>query len=529
MTLDASETPQDVKARGAFYTPAAIASFIARWAVRAAEDRVLEPACGDGAFMTAAAARYRELGRTDLRDRLVGAERSPVEAAKAASLVPSADVRTVSFFDLDPGDLPERVEAVIGNPPYIRYHGFTGEERTKGLARANAVGVQLTRLASSWAHFVIHATAFLAPGGRLGLVLPAELLVTDYARPVRAHLLARFSSLVIIAFDRMVFDGAQVDAVLLLASNDSDDGLRFLRVRDAAALAQLDPLLPSEGTPRPAERWSASLDLDAEALYGRLVASSRSCRLSDFASVDIGVVTGANRFFIMSAEEGVERGLPDALLVPIVERPSDVPGLSVRDAELKRLLLLPSGPPPDDPALATYLRQGHEMGVDRGYKCRVRKYWHSVPVPRKRPDAFLPYMSGGAPRLIVNEHRAWSTNLVHGVTFTADAPAASAAAAAMLSSMTLLSAEVEGRPYGGGVLKLETRESERLLVPRLTGDEEAVLVRAFPELDELVRQGQLPRASRLVDAILGIDADTLNRARDVFRSRRQERGARARN
>lgn len=528
MTPDTSETPQEAKARGAFYTPAAIAAFIARWAVRSADDRVLEPACGDGAFMTAAAARYRELGRTDLRDRLVGAERSALEAAKAAAVVPSADVRTVSFFDLDPTDLPGRFQAVIGNPPYIRYHGFTGEDRAKGLARANAVGVQLTRLASSWAHFVVHATAFLAPEGRLGLVLPAELLVTDYAQPVRAHLLARFSSVVIIAFDRMVFDDAQVDAVLLLASSDSDDGLRFIRVGGDGDLAELDVQLPSPGMPRPSERWSASLDLDADALYGTLVANSRARRLSDFASVDIGIVTGANRFFIMSAEDAARRGLPDSVLVPIVERPSDVPGLSVRDEEMRRLLLIPTGLAPDVPALTTYLRYGREKGVDKGYKCRIRRYWHSVPVPRKRPHAFLPYMSGDAPRLIVNEHRAWSTNLVHGVTFTADAPAPKAAAAAMLSSMTLLSAEVEGRPYGGGVLKLETRESERLLVPDLTREEEAILERACPELDELVREGQLSRASRLVDSILGLDAQALNRAREVFRSRRLQRGASAR-
>jgi hypothetical protein len=28
------------------------------------------------------------------------------------------------------------MDAVIGNPPYIRYHGFTGEAREKGLRRA---------------------------------------------------------------------------------------------------------------------------------------------------------------------------------------------------------------------------------------------------------------------------------------------------------------------------------------------------------------------------------------------------------
>ncbi len=57
-------------------------------------------------------------------------------------------------------------------------------------------------------------------------MLPAELLHADYGQPVRDLLMARFGSVVIVAFDRMVFRDAQVDAVLLLASNDDRRGLR---------------------------------------------------------------------------------------------------------------------------------------------------------------------------------------------------------------------------------------------------------------------------------------------------------------
>ncbi|MGD0407977.1 MAG: hypothetical protein ABSB34_03165 [Candidatus Limnocylindrales bacterium] len=63
---------------------------------------------------------------------------------------------------------------------------------------------------------------------------------TDYAEQVRAFLIERFNSVVVIAFDRNVFDDAQVDAVLLLASDDDDMGMRLLRVHDAAALDTLD-------------------------------------------------------------------------------------------------------------------------------------------------------------------------------------------------------------------------------------------------------------------------------------------------
>jgi hypothetical protein len=111
---------------------------------------------------------------------------------------------------------------------------------------------ELTQLASSWAHFVIHACAFLDEDhGRLALVLPAELWHTDYAEPIREYLTKRFGSVVVVAFDRSVFADAEVDAVLMLASNDDDLGMRLLRVHDVLGLSVLDV------SPEPGDRIRA--------------------------------------------------------------------------------------------------------------------------------------------------------------------------------------------------------------------------------------------------------------------------------
>jgi len=90
----------------------------------------------------------------------------------------------------------------------------------------------------------------------------------------------------------------------------------------------------------------------------------------------------------------------------------------------------------------------------------------------------------------------------------------------MTSSVTLLSAEIEGRAYGGGVLKLETREAEPLLVPVITGDVEARLVAQFWDVSALVASGDIAAASRRVDDLLGFDHDALWKAYLTYRSRR---------
>ena len=75
----------------------------------------------------------------------------------------------------------------------------------------------MTALASSWAAFVVHAASFVAPGGRLALVLPAELLTVNYAAPVRRFLMQRFTSVRLVLFEERVFPGVMEEVVLLLA------------------------------------------------------------------------------------------------------------------------------------------------------------------------------------------------------------------------------------------------------------------------------------------------------------------------
>lgn len=520
MALAPTETSSGSKARGAFYTPGELTFFLARWAIRSPTDRVLEPSCGDGAFVAAVAERFAGLGAQNLAGRLVGVEREPAEAQKARAIARTAQILTSDFFDVDPVALPP-MDAVIGNPPYIRYHGFIGAARQKGLARARAQGVELTNLASSWAHFVVHSVAFLGSSGRLGLVLPAELLHTDYGEPVRELLLRRFGSLIVVAFDRGVFNGAQVDAVLLLASNDDHLGLRVVRVPDERALDTLDVSATTDvAVVTPQRRWSGSVDTEAGLVYEKLRASGLAIPLGAIASVDIGFVSGANDFFILSRQEAARRDLPAGMLTPTMRRPGDIPGLLASEGEVRLLLDLAGRSAPSDAHLLAYLQEGQASGITTRYKCRVRRPWYAVPLPRSRPDAFLPYMSHLGPRLIVNDAGAWSSNLLHGVTLGLLAPPPRALAVAMTSSLTLLSAEIEGRAYGGGVLKLETKEAERVLVPQLSPAAWERLTDEFATIDRLIQTGALPDAVRIVDQAIGVDHAALWSAYLTFRTRR---------
>jgi len=484
---------------------------MASWAIRSHRDRILDPAAGEAVFLMAAAARLHALGGDATSEQLVGVEIDTTARLRALDLLKRmgcpCDIRLSDFFAVRRGDFTHQFDVVIGNPPYVRYHRFRGETRQRALEVARSSGVRLTGLASSWAPFVVHSSHFLSPGGRLALVLPAELLHVDYAGPIREFLMRRFASVTVVTFERSIFPGAMIDTVLLLA----EDGpvRRGLEVRTLADASDLR--LADEGSfvASPASRWSRlrAPSKGADAL-DRIRATGQAVPLSEVASVDIGCVTGANNFFILTGEEAKQLKVPARLLQPILSRPAQLAGAIARRSDLKylfaheRSLLMRLTKPRLDEGkslLSAYLRRGRRLGISQRYKCQARDPWYSVPSIHV-PHAFLSYMAHRVPRIALNRAHLSSTNLVHQLTFRKAHPSLMAAhIASLYSSLSLLSFELEGRSYGGGVLKLETREAERVLVPALTPSLADSLSKILEEVDVAVRSGQIERASNVVD------------------------------
>ena len=231
--------PADVrKARGAFFTPAEVCDYLANWAIRQPYDRVLEPSCGEAAFLTSAVARLRALGSAEIK--VDGAEIHSVQCsgrpfARSGSGA-TANVTVGDFMDMP---ATASYDAVIGNPPFVRYQGLVGEARTSALKAALAQGVVLPKLTNSWAPFVVHSAAQLTPKGRLALVVPAgQLLSAGFASEVRRFLLRRFERVRLVLSDEALFPGVLTDALLLLA--EGSGGCSSLEIVQVRSIAELD-------------------------------------------------------------------------------------------------------------------------------------------------------------------------------------------------------------------------------------------------------------------------------------------------
>lgn len=527
------DTAELRKSRGAFFTPEPLARYVTEWAVRSIEDRVLEPSCGEAAFLLAAVERFAALapaGADVPRHGVLDGVELHEESAEAARRLLSqagvkSQVRTADFFTVPPEGT---YDAVIGNPPYIRYQDFAGEARARSREAALRAGVPMSGLASSWAAFTVHSALFLRPGGRIGLVVPAELLTVNYAAVVRRFLMERFSTVRLVMFTERVFPGVLEEVVLLLAdgydptAKRGTDHCELFQVQNAAALE--DPAIARLWKPdSPDGKWTPSLLSSAAlAAYTDLIAGADFDVLETWGDTTLGMVTGNNKFFALSPQRVDELGLEQRDLLPLSPPGSrHLRGLTFTDAARAELGNSGSSTwlfrPAEEPSAAAwdYIHAGERTGVDTAYKCRVRKPWWRVPLVRPA-DLLLTYMNHDTPRLTTNRAKAHHLNSVHGVYLAKEHRqlGMDLLPLAALNSMTLVGAETVGRAYGGGMLKLEPREADRLPVPSPalveTAHKELSAIR--PQMATHLRNGRLTDAARIVDEVLLIGELGMSRA-----------------
>lgn len=510
------------KLRGGYYTPTPIAKFLSDWAIRRNDSFILEPSSGDGVFIESSVEKLCSLGfnGNNLNQQLYSVELDPAEAVKILPKIkrfyPEVRddiIKNDDFFTLAKQHLVGRREfdCVVGNPPFIRYQNFVEEYRTIAFELMQRLDLTPNRLTNIWVPFLVVSSSLLKSGGRLAMVIPAELFQVNYAGETRKFLTDHFSKLNIVTFRKLVFPKIQQEIILLLAEKNGSDAttISTIEVENESKLSSLDldndPSIEVKEMMHTRNKWTYYFLSKENIQFLEAIRSNYDCDLSGkHLDVDVGVVTGKNKFFILKRSDVAGFNLRWDVR-RILTRSPHLKGISFDDSDwtdnnrddYPMYLFMP--PNKDYSELRDdvkrYIDYGEAQAYHTGYKCRIRKRWY-IPPSIWIPDAFMLRQVHHYPRLVLNNVNATCTDTIHRVRFLSSIEPQHLTAG-FLNSMTFAFSELIGRSYGGGVMTFEPSECEKLPFPTV-GIERL----DFEKVSKLQRAGNIDAVLNITDHIL---------------------------
>ncbi|HNR35281.1 MAG TPA: N-6 DNA methylase [Candidatus Hydrogenedentes bacterium] len=471
---------ETLRVKGQFWTPDWTADFMAAYVLQDKPDRLLDPALGGGVFFHAAK-RHAKAHKYEVA--LFGRDIDKNILAEARSLgLSDADLRNVEIRDfvLDPP--AETFPAIIVNPPYIRHHRLSAEQKEllRGFARM-ATGRDIDGRAGLHVYFLIRSLLALAPGGRLAFIVSADICEGVFSSVLWQWICSRYRLDAVVTFtpEATPFPGIDTNALVFLIGNkDPVTTFTWIRCKEPNASELIHCLLGNK------RRKYSGLDVYlrtiSEALETGLSRpptdnTAYTYRLGDFASVMRGIVTGDNDFFFMTHSKATKLGIPDSLFVKAIGRTRDIEGETIVSEDIRRLesagrptrLLHINGVPFNELPLAVqrYLREGEEKGLPQKTLIKTRKPWYRMEA-RQVPPLLFAYLGRRNARFIRNlagvvpltcllcvYPKDTTSEFVEGLWSVLSNP------------KTIENLRKVGKTYGSGAIKVEPRALERLPLP----------------------------------------------------------------
>ena len=505
--LDAKKNQAERNQMGQFATPPELAEDILNYAKFQFEEnekvRFMDPSIGTGSFYSALLKVFPQRRI----DAAVGYEIDPHYGVPATDLWEKTglDLRLCDFTQAEVPSDPEKFNLLICNPPYVRHHHIDGREKQRLKAcLQKACNMRLSGLAGLYCYFLGLSHEWLTEGGLAGWLVPSEFMDVNYGAAIRHYLLNDVTLLHLHRFDPddVQFEDALVSSVVVWFRKAKPPLEHQVRFTYGGSL----------DCPR-LERLVSAKTLCRNSKWTGYPAREEADRanvpvLGDLFSIKRGLVTGGNRYFILTLEEIERRGLPQKAFRPILPSPrylqenevaADGDGnpvlghrLFLLDCRLEEVQIRKKYP-----ALWKYLEEGEALGVAKRYLCRHRTPWYTQ---EERPPApfVCTYLgrrdtkSGRPFRFILNHSRATAANVY--LMLYPKGPIAQALEEdpdlkkrlwKFLNEIRPQTMLNEGRVYGGGLHKLEPRELGNVPV--------AEFAELLPELARLQseKQGEL--------------------------------------
>ncbi len=509
------------QAYGAYYTPLRIASILADWAIRNAEERVLEPCFGGCDFLEAMQNRFIECGQTQLAAHIFGCDVDPDAfghlSSRMNSMTRSGNFLHADFLTTSSSNFgQDGFDAVIGNPPYIKNDRINSFQKDSIKQLPKNIHECVKGRANLWAYFVMHAMSFLRIGGRMAWVLPGNFLSADYSLSLRVELSKRFKQVMAISVAERLFlsQGTEERTVVLLCDGYQHGEEKAVQIKYCSSSLELRKIIADSNSNENSGQVESNsfplLTKDQSQAFVDIAKIFKARKIGEFGSVYIGIVIGDKKFFIRRMGDWKKTAISESYFVPVVSKFKHLSGLCTQPDDINRwkkndqesFLLNTRGKSLDYQVLS-YLSTNEENNKGDNSTFLRREIWHQ-PDDGRIADAFVACLNNLGPRMVLNSQKLQATNSLYRFNFTSELNNAKQKmlAISMLTSFSQLSAEINGRQLGSGGLKLEPKGVANILVSMNSTKTEAEISAEFVEMDELIRCEKFDEARHAADKFI---------------------------
>lgn len=524
------------KLRGGYYTPQKLANYITKITLKD-KMKILEPSCGDGSFLKSI---KNILDNSDYSaEKIDAVEYIEEEANKSKKILKDIDCASVindDFYNFYV-NCKKKYNLIIGNPPYIRYQYLTAFQREKQSQVLIKNKMKSNKLINSWVFFLVACIELLEKNGTIAFVIPAEIMQVAYAEDLRDYLSKHLSKINIISFNELLFEDAEQEVVVLIGKkkdkekeclianclyDNVDDFIRKYNQNDLI----YEKILNND-------KWTRYyLNEKENNVIEDIKQDSRFRKLGDVGLVNVGITTGNNDYFSLD-DNSVKKYDLKKYTKPLIGRSSQTHGLVFDEDDWKKnvnkgvkayLLTINENVNVEDMSEVQreYIKIGEDNGANKGYKCRIRKKWYSVP-SIWIPDAFLLRRSNVYPKFVLNGIDAVSTDTMHRIKIK-DEYDNKKILLSYYNSISFAFSELCGRSYGGGVLEILPKEAENIIIPNIDDMDEQNVNRLIGILDDNIRNKKDIRDAikvmdkEILENYLGISADTISMYRKIWKT-----------
>ncbi|MFY9225277.1 MAG: N-6 DNA methylase [Blastocatellia bacterium] len=328
---------------GSIYTPPDFANLLTSWSIQHKDEKVLDMGVGDGVFVFSAYNRLVQLGAVPAvaQQQIYGTEVHTPSYAKFIHLASKSNlifsnINCENFFN---ANFP-LVDVLIGNPPYVRRSQIEDidEIRYSVFKNGNLISEKdFSRLSDLYIYFLLKASSFLKPGGRLAVITADTWLNAKYGKAFKEFLNKNFEINSLISLDRQVFGTIEVKPVLIFATKKTffhtASQVNFIRVKNGLPVCELLDVLNTSTSKKKdiiINKISTHI-LDSTSSWGARFKSPEVCDkisshklmspICSIAKTSIGCQTLAKEFFVLTKEKIEHFQIEREFIIPLLQSP----------------------------------------------------------------------------------------------------------------------------------------------------------------------------------------------------------------